>query len=88
MEDLKFKIQYNFAHNVITLLASISDFKEEGSVNCSISRDSFLSDPIQTLQSSLNMMVQKLCESYSPIEPLALKEVLDTGMINELHEVA
>jgi hypothetical protein len=64
MEDLKFRVQYNFGGDFIAFLGSLSNFQEEGTVNCAVTRQMFLADPTSMVQNSLNSIVEKLIELY------------------------
>jgi hypothetical protein len=64
MEDLKIKVNYNFAGDYLTFLASLSNFQEEGTVNCAVTRAMLLADPVSVIQNSLNALIGKLVEEY------------------------
>jgi hypothetical protein len=51
----------------LVLLGTLSNFAEDGSLNCSIPRDVFLNDPSSTLESALNSIVAKFKELYYPV---------------------
>jgi hypothetical protein len=79
MEDLKVKVNYNFAGDYIVFLGSLSNFQEEGTMNCAVSRTMFLSDPASIIQNSFNSIIEKLIEQY--IKPDHPPEVIEAQVI-------
>ena len=64
LEDLKFKVEYNFASDAVFFIGSISNFKEEGSFNCAAPRQQFLQSPCKVIQESINSIINSLKEVY------------------------